>query len=90
MTRFQAIDRADADALPKLEAMAATSDDNIEAIKLRWLARAYAAEVRCSTGDSVAGLAALALLQADMRAALPEGGHITRQVSAIRDACNAS
>ena len=86
LARFDARRGGD-EALARIEAIAAIPGDDAESAKLRWRARAYAAEVRCGSGDRVAGRAALALLQADMRAALPEGGEISREVQAIVDAC---
>jgi serine/threonine-protein kinase len=86
LARFDAL-RGGGDALARIEAIAAIPGDDSESAKLRWRARAYAAEARCDSGDRVAGRAALALLQADMRAALPEGGEVSREVQAIADAC---
>ena len=78
----------DPKALARIEAIAALAEDDPETGKLRWRARAYAAETRCHGGQQVPARAELAALQAELRAALPDGGVIPREVDAILVACD--
>ncbi len=54
--------------------------------KLRWRARAYAAEAACRD-DPAAGAAQLDALAAELQAALPDGGALPREVGRLREAC---
>ena len=74
--------------MTRIEAIAALAQDDPETGKLRWRARAYAAEARCRGGQQVLARAELADLQAELSAALPDGGVIPREVDAILAACD--
>jgi serine/threonine-protein kinase len=87
MARQQARIGQTAIALKTLDALAAQSGDDSEALKLQWSARAYAAEARCRDGQRERARRDLDALIGELRAARPEGGVITREVVAIRAAC---
>ena len=55
--------------------------------KLRWSARAYAAEVRCRNGQRERARRELDALIGELRSERPDGGVITREALAIRKAC---
>jgi serine/threonine-protein kinase len=77
----------DAQALERMQTLAALRGDAPGLDRLRWRARAYAGEARCRTGDAAGAAAALAALREELRAALPDGGAIPREVAAIEAAC---
>jgi serine/threonine-protein kinase len=76
-----------AEAIQRLDAFARLPGDGSEMPKLRWFARAYAAEARCLAGQGAQARQALEALVAELRAQRPDGGGITREALAIRDAC---
>lgn len=87
MAHFLARSGQAAQALPTLDALATNAGKGSEGPKLRWRARAYAAEARCSLGQAARGRADLDALLAELRRLQPDGGVIPREVQAIRDAC---
>jgi serine/threonine-protein kinase len=87
MARNQGRMGQSAAALKTLGALAAHPGQDSEIPKLHWSARAYAAEVRCRDGQRDRARRELDALIAELRAARPDGGVITREAVAIRDAC---
>ena len=77
------------DAMARLEALAAVPETDPMQRPVVWRARAYGAEALCEQSPADAARAARALdaLIAQLRQAQPEGGAVTREVSAIREAC---
>ena len=75
-------------ALEALHAIAAAPGADPEANKLRWRARAYAAEAHCQAGEAAFARTELEALQLELRSAWPDGGVIPREVEAIRAGCN--
>ena len=87
MARHQArIGQAKA-ALVSLDAVAAHPGQESEILKLRWRARAYAAEVRCRLGQGERARGDLDKLIGELHAMRPDGGVITREAEAIRRDC---
>ncbi|MCD9029478.1 tetratricopeptide repeat protein [Luteimonas sp. BDR2-5] len=86
LARFDAR-RGDDDALQQLDALGMTPETDAELRRLAWLARAYAADVRCSRGERLPARTALTAVEAQMRQAQPEGGAVVREVEAIRAGC---
>jgi serine/threonine protein kinase len=79
----------DAGALRRLDAIARLDGSDAETAKLRWRARAYAAEARCRVPDSAASAAAaLRDLLKDLGTGQPEGGELVREARAIHAACS--
>ena len=76
-------------ALARIEAIAALQRDDLASRKLRWRARAYAAEAHCRAGLATQGLGELDTIERELQQALPEGGRIPREVTTIRSACDA-
>ena len=76
-----------AEALPLLDALGQHASKGSEGPKLRWRARAYAAQARCGLGRAARARAELDALLAELRQQQPDGGVIPREVQAIRDAC---
>lgn len=76
-----------ADALARLDALAVQPGSGSETPKLRWSARAYAAEARCLAGQRSQALFALDALLRELGQARPDGGLLVREVEAIREAC---
>ncbi len=77
-----------AGALQTLDSIAALPGSDAERNKLRWRARAYAAEARCR--DLVGNRAAkdaLRTLRDELVTSLPEGGELVREVAVIDAAC---
>ena len=74
-------------ALRQLDAIARIAGTDAESAKLRWRARAYAAEARCRS--DAGALATLQALEAEVSRAQPQGGELIRQIAAIRIACQA-
>ena len=87
MARQQARLGKVAPALKQLDALSTHAGSGSEIPKLRWRARAYAAEVRCRTGQQARGRRDLDALTHELHAARPEGGVITREAHAIRANC---
>ncbi len=88
--RFQAATAAPpADAAQDaIAAIARLPGNDAETVKLRWRARAYAAEAQCrSRATAPAAKTALEALQAELARDLPEGGELVREVAAIHAAC---
>ena len=77
-----------AQALPILDTLAKNPGKGSEGPKLRWRARAYAAEARCATGQAARGRSDLDALLAELHRQQPDGGVIPREVQSIRDACS--
>ncbi|MCL1635082.1 serine/threonine-protein kinase [Luteimonas sp. SX5] len=75
------------DAIPQFERIEALTNPSTEYRKLRWRARAYAAEAKCRNNDAVGGRGALDALLQELATALPEGGALPRETAAIRAAC---
>ena len=80
----------DVQALQRLDKLGQLPDTDDELRKAAWLARAYAADVRCDGAGYPQALAALQALSVAMRQAQPEGGAVTREVEAIRSSCSAT
>ncbi|MBP3974647.1 serine/threonine-protein kinase [Pseudoxanthomonas spadix] len=74
-------------ALAMLDRLARHGGDGSEAAKLRWRARAYAAETRCTASPSQGTLQQLDALLAQLATVQPDGGVIPREVRAIRERC---
>ncbi len=87
MARHQARIGHAAAGLATLETLAVEPGDDSETSKLHWSARAYAAEVRCRTGNGERARRELDALIGELHDARPDGGVITREVQAIRNAC---
>ena len=87
MARHQARIGQSAAALKALQALAIHPGMDSEIPKLRWSARAYAAEVRCRRGERESARRDLDALIDELRSARPDGGVITREALAIRAAC---
>ena len=85
LARLQA-QQGDGLALARLIALGDTRSSDLEQRKAAWLARAYAADLQCRARPRVARMALDAVL-ADMRALLPEGGAIPREVQRLRAGC---
>ena len=76
------------EALARFATIAGLEGRSVETTALRWRARAYAAEVRCRSDAQDQARVELDVLLAQLRAALPEGGALAREIEAIRSACN--
>ncbi|NYF22230.1 serine/threonine-protein kinase [Xanthomonas sp. JAI131] len=80
----------DAQALHELEAQARQGGDGIESRKLRWRARAYAAELHCQRrGGAGNGRGELQALQRELAQAQPQGGTLVHEVEGLSAACGA-
>ncbi|MDR6993145.1 serine/threonine-protein kinase [Luteimonas sp. 3794] len=77
------------DALAGLDRLAHTPPDDNELRKIAWIARAHAAALRCGTAGATNARNDLAVLAAQVRAAQPEGGVISREIDAARQRCGA-
>ncbi len=75
-------------ALQQFERIIALPGPDSEVQKLRWAARAYAAEARCAHGDTQRGGGELDALIVELRVALPDGGVLPRRVAALRADCD--
>jgi eukaryotic-like serine/threonine-protein kinase len=87
MARQQARLGQHAEALESLDALAQQPGSGSEIPKLRWRARAYAAEARCRAGQQARARRDMDVLLHELHTARPEGGVITREAYAIRAAC---
>lgn len=76
------------DALRHLDALATRSGEGSEIPKLRWNARAYAAELRCHNGQRDRGRRELEALILELRRLQPDGGVIPREAQRLRADCN--
>jgi serine/threonine-protein kinase len=74
------------EALDQLDMLGRLRSTGMEQRKAAWLARAYAAQQRCTLQPQLARVALEATL-AEMQLAVPEGGAVTREVQRIRNAC---
>ena len=87
LARFEAA-AGNAAALARLDALADLPQAEHELRKAGWLARAYAAGVRCGQpGARARALSDLDALLAQLQQAQPEGGAVPREVQAVREAC---
>ncbi len=75
------------EAIQQFERVEALTDPSTEYRKLRWRARAYAAEAKCRNNDAASGRGELDALLQELGAALPDGGALPRETAAIREAC---
>lgn len=87
LAHFLARNGQAAQVLPTLDDFGQRIGKGSEGPKLRWRARAYAAEARCGLGQSARGRADLDALLAELHRLQPDGGVIPREVQAIREAC---
>jgi len=74
-------------AMRQFERIALHDDPGTEYRKLRWRARAYAAEALCRSDEVALGGGELDALIKEMGGALPDGGALPREVARIRGAC---
>ena len=74
-------------AMKTMEGLATRAGEGSEMAKVRWSARAYLAEARCQVGQAETGRRELDALAGEMRRERPDGGALTREVLAIRQAC---
>ncbi len=87
LARFEAgAGAGDAKALQRLRTLGRSGEGDIEQRKASWLARAYAAQLDCTTQPAQA-MAALDSALTQMQMALPEGGAIPREIEQIRAGC---
>ena len=75
-----------AGALARLDQLGQLHNGNMEQRKAVWLARAYAAQIRCPQQPQLSRLALDAVL-AEMQLLAPEGGAVPREVQHIRNTC---
>ncbi len=89
LARFEAL-RGRPGALTRLDALAELPPDDAELRKAGWLARAYAADVRCGMpGERDLALASLQALVAQVAQAQPEGGALAREIAGLHAGCPA-
>ncbi|MDQ3228353.1 MAG: tetratricopeptide repeat protein, partial [Pseudomonadota bacterium] len=69
-------------ALKQYDRIIALPSRDVEIRKLRWAARAHAADVRCTHGAGPRGAGELDALIEELRVALPDGGVLPRRVAA--------
>ena len=74
-------------AMTTMEGLATRAGEGSEMAKVRWSARAYLAEARCHQVQAETGRRELDALAGEMRRERPDGGALTREVLAIRQAC---
>ena len=65
----------------------ATTPAGSEPRNLRWRARAYVAEAKCRSAGAVQAQDAFDTLSAELRTGMPQGGRLSREVQALRNAC---
>ncbi|MEP6633695.1 MAG: serine/threonine-protein kinase [Luteimonas sp.] len=75
------------EAMPRLANMAMLGGNDDAARNLRWRARAYRAEARCTGDDAAQAVAELDALIAELAVPFPEGGVLSREVASIRARC---
>ena len=73
-------------ALEQLDRLGQLHSNGLEQRKAVWLARAYAAQLRCQQQPQLSRVTLDAVL-ADMQLAVPEGGAVPREIQAIRNTC---
>jgi len=76
-------------AVAQLDALAGLPGNDIELRRIAWRSGAFAAGLRCLGPQRVAALQQLQQLDLRLRADLPEGGALRREVDAIRTGCDA-
>ncbi len=76
------------EALQQLDRLATASVGDGEGRRLHWLARSYAAELRCRDAP-VAARDELRAVHDEVRQAMPEGGTLVREVNALQAGCDA-
>jgi serine/threonine protein kinase/tetratricopeptide (TPR) repeat protein len=87
LARHEAL-HGDAAALTRLDALAELPQHEAELRKAAWLARAYAADARCTIpGQRPLALASLRAVEAQIVQARPEGGALRREIHALHAAC---
>lgn len=86
LAAFRAM-RGNGAALATLDRIGALPESDQELRKTVWLARAYAARARCTGPQRAAALASLQSLDTTLRAALPEGGVVAREIRRIQAEC---
>jgi len=86
LARLQARGDEQPEAMLEFDRIGRLRQPGTEYRKLRWRARAYSAESTCR-GDPAAGAGQLDALAAELRAALPDGGALPREVARLREAC---
>lgn len=74
-------------AMRQFEQIALLDDPGTEYRKLRWRARAYAAEALCRSDETALGRGELDALAREFGTALPDGGALAREVAGLRRAC---
>jgi hypothetical protein len=79
--------RGDLSALRRLDGLAALPASDVELRKIRWLAIADAAALRCRGPQRTEALQAFQALARDIAVAQPEGSAIARQVARLRAGC---
>ena len=92
LARFRALAGSSVNpaALRAIDAITGLPGTDAETAKLRWRARAYAAQARCRQPETANDAAAsLQALQSELARAQPEGGELGREVAAIHAACSA-
>ena len=90
LARFEAT-AGDVAALSRLDALADLPPGEYELRKAGWLARAYAAGIRCTQpGARALALSNLDALLMQLQQAQPEGGAIPREVRTVRETCQSS
>ena len=78
----------DPGALTRLDALAELDPDNVELRKAGWLARAYAADVRCrAPGERDLAVASFQSLETLVAQAQPEGGALAREIAGLHADC---
>ena len=73
--------------LAQLDVLAALPVNDAELRKVAWLARAFAAQLRCHGPRRAQALQQLGQLDAALRLARPEGGALSREVDQVRAGC---
>ena len=86
LAQFQA-QHGNSAALAQLDGLGRLSANDFELRKVAWQARAKAAGLRCHGPQRSAAITALRALDGEIRAALPEGGSVARDVAAIAARC---
>jgi serine/threonine-protein kinase len=76
-----------ADALARLDELAALPTHDLELRQTAWRARAYAAQLRCEGPQRQQALAELRALGEQLQQQQPEGGIVPREVAAIAADC---
>ncbi len=77
----------DASAISRLDALATLSPGDIELRKIRWLATADVAALRCRGPQRAASLESFQALKRSIAEVQPEGSAVARQVARLRAGC---